>query len=144
MKEPTIVIDTREQKPFDFPRLKVIRKKLEVGDYSVRGLEKRVVIERKSFDDLFSSIIYPANETRLKDEFSRALVGATKVYFVMEASVEHIIIGHPRTKAVGRLVLEHVMSLCHGYGVVPVFGGSREGAKQVTTAILRAHFKENK
>ena len=40
-----IVVDTREQAPYfeGYPR--VIVKKLEVGDYSLKGFEQEVVIE---------------------------------------------------------------------------------------------------
>lgn len=49
-----IVIDTREQRPleFDFP---TVRGTLRTGDYSARGFEREIGIERKSIQDLAGS-----------------------------------------------------------------------------------------
>lgn len=50
----TAVIDTREQLPLDLAPLRVERGTLATGDYSVRGLENVIAIERKSLDDFLS------------------------------------------------------------------------------------------
>lgn len=65
----TMVIDTREQLPYDFDDVvigagkdrrllalnKVVRK-LDSGDYSIKGLENKVAIERKSKEDCYGTI----------------------------------------------------------------------------------------
>lgn len=52
-----IVVDTREQTPFEFPSVVPIEvKKLDAGDYSVIGYEDKISIERKSEDDFVQSI----------------------------------------------------------------------------------------
>ena len=54
-----LVIDTREQNPLFHPLPKgllVIRDTLTHGDYSVRGLENKIAIERKKMSDLMSYI----------------------------------------------------------------------------------------
>ena len=53
---PTVVIDTREQKPLEFSRLTAIRGTLHTGDYSVQGLEGVVAVERKSVPDMVNSL----------------------------------------------------------------------------------------
>lgn len=58
--KPVIVVDTREQNPFSFARfsgwLSAIEKRpLEIGDYSVAGLEDSCVVERKGLNDLVRS-----------------------------------------------------------------------------------------
>jgi len=45
------IIDTREQNPFPFS-LPTGRRTLATEDYSVKGLERAVAVERKSPDDL--------------------------------------------------------------------------------------------
>lgn len=45
------IIDTREQLPWDMAPMQVVREGLHVGDYSIRGLESIVAIERKSLAD---------------------------------------------------------------------------------------------
>ena len=57
---PVVVVDTREQKPFDFSRFKewfsgVERRALKLGDYSITGLEEFCVVERKDLADLVRS-----------------------------------------------------------------------------------------
>jgi len=47
MSLPNIIIDTREQKPWEFPEHTTIASKLDAGDYSVEGLEDMLCIERK-------------------------------------------------------------------------------------------------
>ena len=38
-EKPTVVVDTREQRPWTFDGLEVVRRALRTGDYSVVGLE---------------------------------------------------------------------------------------------------------
>jgi ERCC4-type nuclease len=61
IKNITAVIDTREQTPLtleykDGHLLKSETGTLYTGDYSIKGLENRVAIERKSLDDLMGCI----------------------------------------------------------------------------------------
>ena len=56
----TVLVDTREQNPFDLRRFQgwfagVEEKALELGDYSVAGLEDLCVVERKELSDLVRS-----------------------------------------------------------------------------------------
>ncbi len=55
-----VLVDTREQNPFDFSRFagwfsRVEKKALALGDYSIAGLEDVCVVERKDLDDLIHS-----------------------------------------------------------------------------------------
>ena len=57
---PTVLVDTREQYPFNFSRFEgwfsgVEKKALKLGDYSVAGLEELCVVERKDLSDLVHS-----------------------------------------------------------------------------------------
>jgi ERCC4-type nuclease len=56
----TLLVDTREQNPFNFSRFQgwfagVKQKALKLGDYSIAGLEDLCVVERKSLSDLIHS-----------------------------------------------------------------------------------------
>jgi ERCC4-type nuclease len=60
--KPVVLIDTREQSPFDFSRFPnwiadQRKQKLHVGDYSVEGMEDLIVIERKSLSDLITTLM---------------------------------------------------------------------------------------
>jgi len=57
---PTVLVDTREQNPFNFSRFDgwfagVEKKALKLGDYSIAGLEERCIVERKDLSDLVLS-----------------------------------------------------------------------------------------
>jgi len=58
---PVLVVDTREQNPFDFSRLQgwlsgIERRALKLGDYSIAGLEEICVVEKKDLTDLVRSL----------------------------------------------------------------------------------------
>lgn len=76
---PTVVIDTREQKPLEFSRLVTIRGTLQTGDYSVLGLESMAVVERKSVPDMVNSLTgerarFMAEMERMRGIWFRRLV----------------------------------------------------------------------
>jgi len=59
---PVVLVDTREQLPFDFSRFPnwidgVKRQKLDAGDYSIQGMENVLALERKSLSDLITTLI---------------------------------------------------------------------------------------
>ena len=51
-----IVVDTREQAPYFEGYPQVIVKKLDVGDYSLKGFEREVAIERKGVNDFLTCV----------------------------------------------------------------------------------------
>ena len=51
-----IIQDTREQTPYIFRGYDTIIKKLLVADYSIQGMDNRIVIERKSLADAYGTI----------------------------------------------------------------------------------------
>jgi hypothetical protein len=60
--KPIVLVDTREQYPFDFSRFPnwiadEKRKALKAGDYSIEGMETLLVLERKSLSDLITTVI---------------------------------------------------------------------------------------
>jgi len=63
----SILVDSREQRPYEFKGQDTIRTTLHTGDYSVDGYEDTIGIERKSLDDYYGCLC--ANRER----FGRAL-----------------------------------------------------------------------
>jgi hypothetical protein len=62
----TVLVDTREQNPFNFSRFRgwfagIEKKALAIGDYSVAGLEGVCAVERKSLSDLVHSCTVDRN-----------------------------------------------------------------------------------
>lgn len=64
---PTIIIDTKEQRPFVFQHLAAETATLFSGDYSIKALEHQFAIERKSVTDLCRSL------TQERERFEREL-----------------------------------------------------------------------
>ncbi len=74
-----IIVDTREQLPLWVRG--IIRKKLNVGDYSTQRLQHTFCIERKSGADLYGSIIQ--GHVRFMNELIRAkTIGVELVIYV--------------------------------------------------------------
>lgn len=100
MKNLTAVVDTREQTPLKLQLkpgevLKAERGNLYTGDYSIKGLENHVAIERKSIDDLMGCI--GKDRERFEREIAR-LRGYPVKALVVEATWEQIESGSYRSK----------------------------------------------
>lgn len=85
----TILIDTREQTPFDFTAFgfKQRRATLKTGDYSVEGLEDKLTVERKSLSDLLGCV--GNQRKRFEKELHRMLEFDARAV-VVSASESHI------------------------------------------------------
>ena len=81
-----IIIDTREQKPLKFTGHETITRKLDEGDYNIAELEDKIVIERKSLQDLYGSIIQ--DHARFKKEILRARDKNKKFYIFIEGTLK--------------------------------------------------------
>jgi ERCC4-type nuclease len=94
---PTVVIDTREQRPFDFSAHPnwiggVERRGLATGDYSIVGMEDILALERKSLADLIFSLTH--NRTR----FISACERLSEYHYraiIVEATYEEIKTPYP-------------------------------------------------
>lgn len=64
-----IVIDTREKTPLFFHNLPSEKGTLLTGDYSIKGMENRFVVERKTIPDLVQSLTW--NRDRFERECHR-------------------------------------------------------------------------
>jgi len=65
-----IVIDNREKRPYEFPGVETVQAHLKTGDYTVQGFEDRFAVERKSVNDLATSV--GAERKRFEKEIQRA------------------------------------------------------------------------
>jgi ERCC4-type nuclease len=77
-----ILVDTREKQPIFLPGESVTACKLIVGDYTTTNLQGKVHIERKSPQDLYSSII--SNHKRFCRELLRAKENNINLYVFVE------------------------------------------------------------
>lgn len=84
-----IIIDTREQKPLKFTGHKTTRRKLDEGDYNTIELEPYIVIERKSLQDLYGSIIQ--GHERFKAEIMRSKAKNKEFYIFLEGTIKKFV-----------------------------------------------------
>jgi len=139
---PTIIIDTREQRPLEFRGFQTSRRKLEAGDYSVRGMTHEVAVERKSRDDLFGTMAGSKNRERFEKELIRASDINMTLYIVVEASLWNILnITNKRTRINPRSMVDSLMTLSASWGVRVMFADDRDTAARLVQAILVGHWR---
>jgi hypothetical protein len=104
----TVVRDQREQAPYQFAGLRADSKQqhkplivsvesvhLLTGDYSIKGFETEICVERKSKEDLYSTLRDQEHRDRFKAEHER-MTGYAFAVVVIEASWESIMNSPPK------------------------------------------------
>lgn len=84
----TIIIDSREQKPYKFLKYKTEILALSEGDYSIKGFENEFALERKSLSDFVSSIT--SGRSRFEKEIIRAKKNLKYFAVIIESNFNDI------------------------------------------------------
>ena len=134
----TILVDTREQRPFNFEHerydVQIQPGTLTVGDYSLRGLEDKVAVERKSLPDLVQCL------GRERERFERELQrGAALDAFavVIEGSWSDLANGNFRSQLNPHAACQSVLAFMARYRLPFLFAGSRPAAEYSVWGFLR-------
>jgi ERCC4-type nuclease len=141
----TIIIDTRELKPFTFtsiiPIPTTIVATLQTGDYSIQGYENQITIERKSLVDLFGTV--GKGRKRFEAELQR-MVEYRFAAVVVEADWVAVL-RHPptRSRLNPKTIYASVIAWQIRYGVHFWFCPNREFAQKTTYRILDRFYKDN-
>ena len=137
-----ITVDSREQLPFTFSHerydVQIQQGTLTVGDYSLRGLEDKVAVERKSLPDLVQCL------GRERERFERELLrGAALDAFavVVEGSWSDLANGNFRSQLNPHAACQSVLAFMARYRVPFLFAGSRTAAEYVTWGFLRQYLE---
>lgn len=151
----TILIDTREQSPYEFrairdraphaDRMVAVRTRTEtlnVGDYAVAvelapgtGTTLPIRIERKSKSDLFGTI--GAGRERFRREMERAGDSGLRLFLVVECNILDCIADPPPySELPGMIVVRTLESWAVRYGLNVWWCGSRAGGEQVAYRLL--------
>lgn len=128
----TAIIDTREQTPLDLQPLTTERGTLSTGDYSVRGLEDHIAIERKSLPDLIGCV------GRERERFERELQrmrGFDVRAVVVEASWSELLTGQWRGKVTPQQASGTVLGW-QAWGIPFLFAGNHQDAGQAVSRML--------
>lgn len=109
MSEPTIIIDTREQRPWRFTGPSRRATVATGADYTLEGAETEIGIERKSLEDLVGSI------TAGKERFARSIAALKTRRWrcvIVESSISCVIGGMYRSRISPSAVLGAVCAIC--------------------------------
>lgn len=128
----TCVCDTREQRPFDLAPMTMIRDTLATGDYSVRGLERIISIERKSLDDLLMCV--GQERERFEREIQRLLAYPTRA-IVVEASWRDLENGGWRARITPSAAMGSVLGWI-AQGIPMIFAGDHESGGRAASRLL--------
>lgn len=136
-----LVVDTREQdrlfkKP---PRgLVIVRDKLDAGDYSIKGFESSVAIERKNVMDLFGSL--GKERDRFKKEIER-LERYERVWLVIEGSEEEVLSFQPYSQLHPNVVRASLASIEVRYHIGVYYARTKGDAERWILDRLLKFFK---
>jgi DNA excision repair protein ERCC-4 len=129
-REPVIVVDTREQEPLSFTRLKSVRGTLQTGDYSIGGLEDLFSVERKTVADLVGCCMGD-NRERFERELHRLRGYRFKRLLVVGGEAE-ILAGQYHSNIKPKAVMATLCAFEVRYDIPVVFVPSPEdGARLV-------------
>ena len=126
-----LVVDTREQSALFLSKppkgLLFVRDTLIAGDYSVKGFEDSIAIERKSLHDFYGSI--GNGRERFKRELLR-LKGYSWAALVIEATEEHVISANTMYSAMHpESIKGTLVSICIRYRLPIYFAKDRDAAQ---------------
>jgi ERCC4-type nuclease len=121
---PVLVVDSREQDPLKFTRLKAVTGSLYSGDYSIRGLEESFSIEKKSLDDLANCCL-ATNRERFEHELHR-LRGYRFKRLLVIGSREDVAAGRYHSRIAPKAVLATLSAFEVRYDLPVVFADTPE------------------
>jgi ERCC4-type nuclease len=137
--DPTIAIDTREQLPWNFPAdVPTERATLSCGDYSVRGFENQIAIERKSLGDLTGTITFG------RERFIRELQRFAPFEFgavVIEANIGDVWAHKYVSKANPASIVGSCAAFTIDFGIPFFFAGDASRAADFALRLLKRFYK---
>ena len=148
-KSFTVLVDDREKKAWDLP-YKIERKRLKTGDYTIKGFEKVIAIEKKSglielLNDLANG--YRPTFERFLKRLSKYPVKVIVVEDTLsELSISRALL-HIRKKSRGkarltsRTIYYWVSEIAVKYGIPIVFVGKR-AKMDLLPEVFRAAFEK--
>lgn len=137
-----LVVDSREQSPLDFspfPDCQVERGALSTADYSIKGLEHIVGIERKSESDLLGSLTQ--GRERFERELARLRPFALRAV-VVESSWMQLARGEYRSRMQPHACLQSILGLSVRFDVPFLFVETHKAAAYTVYHLFRHFLKQ--
>lgn len=145
----TIIVDTREQQPWEFGLHTTSRKKLDTGDYSIEGLESLLTIERKKS---VSEIANNITESRFKDVLQRMSIIPYK-FMLFEFDLEDVYnfpVGSDipkklwdKIKISPKYLLKYLTELQLNYDIHVIYCGCAEDAEKMAVSIMKRVYEKH-
>lgn len=148
--EFTIIIDTREQKPWIFEHHAKANHKLDTGDYSIEGLENILAIERKRNIAEFANNITESRFSDVVDRLSKIKYSFILFEFNMDQVMTYPIGSNIPKKLWNKIrispafLLKHIIDLQLNHNIKIIFCGNSENAEKVALSLMRRVYKESK
>lgn len=145
-KKFTIVKDTREKKGKGWMFRAsanchgMEREKLDVGDYAIKGLEDIIMIERKTFGDLWGTLGRSDNYRRFLREMERAKNHKVK-YLIVEATLGQISKGYKFSKVHPNNIHAKLVSLQVKHNVHIIFAGTEKIAVRYARKLMEKLYR---
>ena len=141
--KPIIIIDTREQDPYKFRASSsvdsVVHEKLDHGDYSIKGYEHLITIERKkNVDEIAGNL--GKHRARFERELER-MQSSKRRYIVIEDHWSSIYNKKRFSRVHPNAIFESILALSMKYHVHVIFAGSRKTAHKIVRSLLLRAFK---
>ena len=139
-----VVVDTREQAPYDFAGAScyagttTVAGTLSVGDYSIAGLEHLCAVERKGWQDWIACL------GRERDRFVRELERARALEcfaVVVEGRFEDMAHHDYRGMLNAHSACQSLCAFMARMGTPVLFAGSRAGGQYAVWSILRQYLR---
>ena len=134
----TIIVDTREQRPYEFTSPTEVGT-LSIGDYSLKGFEDLVAIERKTLNDLIGCL------TKDRERFEKELLkGRALDYFalIIEASLSDLVNGRYKSKMLPKSAIQSLLAFSVRYRFPIWLCGNRAYSERVTEGLLTKFARE--
>lgn len=138
-----VIIDTREQQPWEFERVAYANRKLDTGDYSVEGYENLLCVERKkSVGEIATNI----TEKRFKDVLER-MKQYKYSFLILEFDLEDIYqfpIGSNIPKRLWNtlrvssgFIIKNLLEIQLQYGIHVLFCGDATNASKMALTLMK-------
>jgi len=142
--KPVIVIDTREQEGhgYTFTRFPnwikgTIRRTLKTGDYSVEGYEKEITMERKSLEDLVSTLT-TNRETFIKE--CERMADFRRKVIVIESTLARLKSPYSYSDAHPNSVFGTLVAIQEKFDIHLLFAATKELAEEYTASTLVKYY----
>ena len=146
-----IIQDTREQQGWEFfyPDIIVVREQMVSGDYTIRGRESDLIVERKATTGELANNI-GKKWFQFCDEFQRVPADTRKVVicefsqqdvdsFPINSGIPYRV--RKYLKISSGLMKKRIAELESNYGVEFIFAGNKFNAQEIALGIFREYYE---